>query len=73
MAHRENSKSVSLGGLFHLNASDVSSPGENILHQNRERRDTCYLSVSRVVFSTNLKDKPRGNMAKLLQDRLRKA
>ena len=50
MAHRENSKSVRLGGLFHLNASAVSSPGENIRHQDRERHDDkCFLSISRVV------------------------
>lgn len=32
MAPRENSNSVHLAALFHLNASDIPSPGKNLPH-----------------------------------------
>lgn len=50
MAPREISKSVHLGWLFHLCATDILSLGKNLPHQNRERHgDSCCLSIKRVL------------------------
>lgn len=50
MAPREISKSVHLGWLFHLCASDIPSLGKNLPHQNKERcDDSCCLSAKRAL------------------------